>query len=106
MYVKFNNPEEFIEEMKARLPDNPHPVRVTNRFSAWREISKVHNVTVVATYRRGDIIVLLEKYCGADWSSGSEEDEKVHARAEDVQRRVREAAQAMGLGIAAGVYEA
>lgn len=110
--VKFNHPDEFIDELQKEfgglkaglIPTIPPILRLTNLFRTIPEIAPIMSLTVVATIRVRDDIIKLERYCGQIWKMESQ-DKPTQERAEEVHRKLEEAAKELGLEVRAGVFE-
>jgi len=107
MLVKFNDLNEFLAEMEK---DRDEITRGIVRVTTLREQSKAPSFpflfyTVIATYRRGDEIVRLDRFCGNYWpkveSKGNEETER---NIKDAYKALDEKIKELGLEMRAGVY--
>jgi len=107
MIVKFNDPKEFLEEMeKDRDEIDRRIVRLTTLRTPSKQVHSIYLYTVVATYRRGDEIVRLEKFCGDYWhdinTKGNEKTEQnIKATYEILEEGIRK----LGLEVRGGTYE-
>jgi hypothetical protein len=112
--VRFNDAEEFCQELARRGPDIEPVVRLTRRFLPARSDKygqlPYSHVQVVATYLRrgggaGPVIVELATYCGQRWPGlPGEVNDDTDGAAERVMARVKLEAEAHGYEVAAGVY--
>jgi len=104
MKVKFNNPDEFIEEMEKdgqRISRNI--VRLTTMRRISEKISALHFVSVIATYRVGDEIIELDAYCGNEWTNKA--DDKVWNKVKEIYDKIQKACERLNLEVRAGFYE-
>jgi len=107
MLVKFNDLDEFLAEMEK---DKSEIARGIVRVTTLREKSKSPSFpfffySVIATYRRGDEIVRLDRFCGNYWpkvesKSNKETEENIQGIYEALDRKIKE----RGLEMRAGVY--
>ncbi len=108
MIVKFNDPGEFIEELKREYgqPGIAEPVilRLTTLTSMSSMSPNIHHVSVVATFKdsRGDV-VKLEKYVGDVWGLG--QDDKVWETVKKLHEFITTTSQEFGIDVRAGVLE-
>ena len=104
MLVKFNNAEEFTEELERESLAKP-VVRLTYLRKANEKIAPLTTLFVVGTAKAADgDIIRLEHYCGALWGIG-QEDEKTQRHAEDVYRFIENHCRDLHLEVRAGIFE-
>jgi len=117
--VKFNQPEEFIEELgkdahatsivgdRAVMTIKDRIVRVTSQSKSSSLSPNIRYIIILATYERASgQIVRLEHFCGETWAGvGGEVNEKTKERANEVGDLIRQAGAAQGLDVRAGVIE-
>ena len=104
--VKFNEVDEFLEEIEKDHRDIERGVvRVTNMFRTSRISLTTRNTLVVSTYVLRHQLVRLEVYCGDLWGVNAEDDQKVMARAEEVQDRIAAKCKEVGLELRSGILE-
>jgi hypothetical protein len=106
--VRFNQPDEFIAEMRARGPNVEGLVRVTGMHEMTRTFPIGH-LYVFATYVRrvGDVeqLVELRHYCGQVVGGPKRHDDAATTRADVVSDQLRAAIEEAGHQYAAGTYE-
>lgn len=105
MRVKFNDPDEFIEELKKSAP-MPKVLRVVRKFDAGM---KPTSLSVVATAVHGQPgashhVLYLETYVGQLFGFG-DADERTNGLAEKVADKLKAAAAELGLDVRSGVFE-
>lgn len=104
MKVKFNITEEFIEEMKKDRDEIERAIiRLTTLKSYSEKTPGLYLISVISTYRRGDEIIELKKFCGDVF--GKEDAAEVWERVQQVYTEIEKAAKELGLEIRPGVYE-
>lgn len=104
--VKFNDVEEFLEEMGA------HPkgafedglVRVTQRTAQGGSLPLRHVSVVASAVIHGRLFV-LERYVGQLFGIGSEGDARTRKDAEAIVDRLCAGCAALGLATRPGVFE-
>ncbi len=105
MLVKFNDPGEFVEELKkdVELVDR-RLVRITGLY---RQVMgpAVRDYSVVATARVGSDLYRLEKYIGQLWGLKAEDDKLVLRKGEEVKDQLDLACVELGLSVRAGLLE-
>ena len=106
--VKFNNVDEFCDEVGKDPPDHGI-VRITYLFTPSSISPNIRYVQVVATClktRDGDAeqIVRLAKYAGELWGMGGA-DEKVMEKAEETKKALESRCRRMHLDVRGGVLE-
>ena len=102
--IKFNYPDEFIEELtKAKLAEPI--VRLTNLQRMSEKIAPLRSLAVVSTTKAasGDII-RLEHYCGDLWGH-EREDQKTWDRAKAAGDQITKACDELKLEVRAGILE-
>jgi len=110
MKVTFTNPDEFIEELKKDKEKVVWGiVRLTTAYKPTK-ISSVYTVEVVSTYRKGDEIIELRKFCGDVWSNlkgerAFKEEEKAFKVRDSIYEKIENACQELGIEVRAGIYE-
>ena len=112
MQLHFNDPDEFLTELRQAPPTLEPVLRLTVRHHLDRQTGVFRHLTVVASFPRVlpgptgplPLVVLLESYQGEDWGNGIEESRKTRQRAEILLKRLREAAQELRLECQPGVY--
>lgn len=106
--VKFNNVDEFIQELELSPPDHGI-VRATYIFTPSSISPNIRHVQVVATCfitREGDAeqIVRLEKYAGDLWGMG-DVDERVMEKAEEAKSSLESKCRHLNLDVRGGMLE-
>jgi len=102
--IKFNYPDEFIEELKKEPLAKP-VVRITNLRRLNEKWAPLASLTVVATAKAADgDIIRLDHYCGSLWGH-KEEDEKAWEHAKATGDEIRDACSKLNLEVRAGIYE-
>jgi hypothetical protein len=110
--VRFNNCEEFLEEISARPPTDKL-VRITQRYTSSGFSPAVKHVAVIATYYRShdrdgnpcQCVVQLERYIGDDWGHDATGTKSVPVKAEETVKLLSANCEKMGLKVGAGVLE-
>lgn len=108
MQVRFNEVDEFIEEVSREFKGAqifPKPIlRLTGLLKETS--TPLRNLYLCATILnlRGQI-VLLEKYCGGLWAPGSPEDKKTQDRYAEFHSQIEKAVEELPLEVRHGVYE-
>jgi len=104
MKVIFNEPKEFIEELRKEK-DRVHRriVRVTIRLKKAETAlgAAAFQIAVVATCRAGDELIVLEKPCGSCFILNDE----VRKRANEVIEQLKKEIEEVGLEVRGGMYE-
>jgi len=106
MIIKFNDLDEFLAEMEEDRDEITRGiVRVTTLREANRTAPNLYFYSVIATYRRGDEIVRLDRFCGNYWPRVDPEgNEKTRKNIEDIYGVLEERIKALNLEMRAGVY--
>jgi hypothetical protein len=116
MKVRFSIIEEFLAELRLDTPVedtsvggvwDEHILRVTRTYEQTKQPIILH-CHVLATCVIRDKIVELRQYCGQIWDVTDHEppsNAETQTRAEALLAQLREAAEALGLEVRAGVYE-
>lgn len=107
--VKFNDPDEFIEELKKERGNiRLNIVRLTNRWTPIPNVAPIRALSVIATaqvtHGITHDIIRLEKYCGNIWDIG-EEDKDTYDRAKQIHDKVEKACQELEIEVRAGIVE-
>jgi len=112
--VKFNSVEEFLEELKKSQP-SPGIVRVTFLSKQSSLSPNIRHLLLVSTFllrgwvgaeqRPIEDIVRLDKFCGSTWGLNTEEDMKVHERAQAAAKQIEDICKELGYEVRAGVFE-
>jgi hypothetical protein len=108
--VRFNDPAEFAEELRARGPNVEPVVRVTYRWTADTGGLPLRHLSVVAGYLRrlpGGAILPTElvHYAGEVWHGLNEQASQLcRERANRARDEVARAAQELGLVVCPGIY--
>jgi hypothetical protein len=113
MKLRFNDPEEFINELRHSPPDGEPVLRVTVRQQLDRHTGAFRHVSVVASYLRLlteaahaiPLSVTLVVYVGEDWGPEFEGSQQVRRRADELLARLRAEAHGLSLECRPGVYE-
>ena len=104
MIVHFSEVAEFIEELqKNKSTIDSGILRVTRRFIPWPDIPRIYNISVVATYKMGDVIVRLDVYCGDTFNE--EHTKKADQEGEKIIAKLKKASADFGLSYRAGMYQ-
>ena len=111
--VRFDQPHEFVAELRARGPTVEPLVRLTlvglTRRGYRGSPLPGQDLWVHAGYlrRTGDLVqlVTLERFVGA-WRDAAELDARTEQRANQVLQFIRASAAALGVELVAGRYEA
>jgi hypothetical protein len=112
MELRFNDPDEFLAELRLAPPNAEPLVRLTVRRRLDAQTGAIHHVSVVATYLRVlraasgplALVVVLEAYQGEDWGESFDCSGKTRQRAEQLLDRLRSIAGDLGLECAPGAY--
>ena len=110
MHVKFNQVDEFCEELE-RDAGSPQGVdrgivRVTNLWTASKTVPSIKFAKVIATYSHRGQIVRLEHMCGDYWLEvETPENDKTMERAAADHATVKEACERLGLELRSGTLE-
>jgi len=106
--VRFNDPEEFLCELAMNPPNLEQLVRATKLFEQTNQFP-IRHLSVIATYMllRGSGLfrVSLRRYCGQIWEHSPDENQKIYDKADEILRRIDEAAAKLHLETRAGIYE-
>jgi hypothetical protein len=114
--VRFNDPDEWLHELRERPPDLEPVVRITAQFE-MTSTYPLQNLSVVATYARlaGPIghpvmVVELRRYFGQVFAATRPNDphrdpDNVRGRADELMGRLTAECQALGYATPGGVYE-
>lgn len=113
MELRFNDPDEFLAELRQAPPDAEPVLRLTVRRRLDPHTGAFAHVSVVAGYLRllpaGSeplaMPVILEAYQGQDWGAGFEQTRKTLQRAQDLLVRLQSQARDLGLECRPGTYE-
>ena len=107
--VKFNNPGEFLAELKQDCQQIARGiVRVTSLYRGSTVSPSLHHLSVVATARVGRDLVRLDYYCGDLWQIGDQDsphDQHVMERGQRISRALQDGCSQLGLEVRAGVLE-
>jgi len=102
--IKFNYPDEFIEELKKEPLAKP-VVRLTNLRRQNEKTFPLASLTVVATAKAADgDIIRMDHYSGSLWGH-NQEDEKTWEHAKAIGDQIRKACEELNLEVRAGIYE-
>jgi len=102
--VKFNQPEEYLDEM-SKDPPPDKIVRSTVIYRGSRLTPNIKHVSVLATYlSKRNQIILLEHYCGDVWV-GQDVNQKTQQKINEVQDKIDRCAQELGLEVRDGTLE-
>lgn len=107
MKILFNNDIEFLDEVrKDKEAIERKVVRRTTLRKPSKETPDIFGLSVVATYRRGDEVVKLQKFCGnhsgrLDTRGNKKTKDKIKQTYEMLDREI----EALGLQVRAGSYE-
>ncbi len=108
--VKFNNVDEFIEELNTEFGFNETAsmpifgiVRVTNQFVSTN-VGPLQHLFVLATFKSGVDIVRLDRFVGDIWKHEGQ-DKPVYERAEEVRQKIVQACAELKLEVRAGLWE-
>jgi hypothetical protein len=104
MIVRFSDVSEFIEELQK----DPGAVdrgilRVTRKFDPWPDIPKIFNISVVATYKSGDVIVRLDMYSGDTFND--EHTKKANQEGDKIIAKLKKVSDELELKYRAGMYQ-
>lgn len=108
--VAFSDPDEFLSELRDRGPNVERVLRLTFRWTPDESGAPVSGLRLVATYLRRvapDVlaIVQLDHHLGVVWHGVPDPaSDQCRERAEQLRTRVRRAAEAHGLDVAAGTH--
>ena len=108
--VRFNDVDEFIEELTARPPNLDKVLRVTRQYEHSSKLP-IQNVSVIATALRnlagvGLMRIKLSCYLGQRHAVGSDETSKhIENKGDDIMAKLEEAAKKLDLIVGAGVIE-
>ena len=106
MKVRFNQPQEFCEELeKDHFQIERGIIRTTIRYEVSKMSPNIHHVFAVATYSVDNQVVEMEKYCGDIWRINQEQDDEVMARAKECLDTVENTAKSCGCEIRSGSLE-
>ena len=113
MRLKFNDPEEFLAELRLSPPNLERVLRASVRRQLDRQTGVFRHLTVTACYLRllehpsgpVPLAVSLESYQGEDWGREVEESQQTRRRTEELMAQLRAAARELGLECRPGVYE-
>jgi hypothetical protein len=131
MIIKFNQVDEFVEELKKEFPiaiPNPDPdlnqeekkslmaairrglgqiLRLTCLYRDSTMNSNIKHATVIATIKSASEkdIIRLERYCGEMWGVGGEVDDKVKANRDTAFKSIEDACKELGIEVRAGIFE-
>jgi hypothetical protein len=106
--VKFNEPDEFIQELQKDYPDRygGRPIiRLTGLIKNARLLPIRHLYLAASIINPRDQIVKLEKYCGDLWGSNTKSDQDSRARYDELYGMVKKAAEDLNLEVRGGVFE-
>ena len=111
MKVKFNAAQEFLEELQADHASGlvfRRLVRLTNVYTTSSISPNIKHVSVAASYivKHPDDLQLAElmRDCGDVWNI-PESDKTTLERADQVQAKVKQACDSLGLEVRAGLYD-
>ena len=104
MLVKFNDPREFIEELKkdAGLVSRGI-VRITQQVTCSGKMP-IKYLSVVGTTQVINTVVRLDRYCGEIWNI-PHVDQKTCAKAEELIVNLKTELESAGLEVRAGIIE-
>jgi hypothetical protein len=113
MELRFNDPDEFVAELRHGPPNAELMLRLTVRRRLDAQTGAFAHVSVLATFLRRlpdgppptVLVVALEAYQGEDWGPGFEQTRTTLDRAERLLGRLRTEARVMGLEYRPGMYE-
>jgi len=113
MTVRFNDPEEFINELRQAPPNLEPILRLTVRCRLDTQTGVINHLSVMATYLRflpgpsGPIpsVVALEAYQGEDWGPHFDCSRKTRHCTQELLARLRSVAGELDLECRSGVYE-
>ncbi len=115
MIVRFNNVDEYLEELEKEAAQGHIPrgiVRATSMYSPSKLSPNIHNLSVVSTFlsspphgRNADVyMVRLDKRCGQLWDLESQ-DQAVVEQAEQVHLKISQKCAALNLDLRSGLIE-
>ncbi len=100
--VRFNSVDEFLQEMGCNAgATDDGVVRVTQSFRG----GGIREVTVLATFVRGDRIVRFEAYVGTAAHGMDAMNDDTEQRAKALMASIEARAKELGLAVRPGVYE-
>lgn len=103
MRVRFSDVDEYLEELRKDAPLVDRKIlRLTNSFQARSFSPHIHTLTVMATARVNDSVVVLEASCGDLWGQ-SVPDEETLGRADAIHSRIKQTAADLELEVRAGL---
>ncbi len=119
MIIKFNDPGEFLDELKKEYPTsfsetkNMAPVihnpilRLTKLHRASSVSPNIHLIVALATIksRDGQDIIRLERYMGDDWGLGKQSPPNTLEATEKLLKELEQGARELGLEVRAGMLE-
>jgi hypothetical protein len=108
MIVRFNDVNEFIEEIQLDLAQIDRGIVQVTKAVSLTATPPLRHLAVVATARIGDTVVRLDHFCGELWEERATEgshDAKIYARAEELMKRIEIAARSSSLEVRAGIVE-
>lgn len=108
--VKFNDVEEWGEELRTDLPDRGI-VRLSYLFKPSRITPNIRHVLLVATHtvtRPGGPphqLVRFEKYIGDLWGLNQDTDNQVMERGEELKAKIEAVCRGLHVDVRAGIFE-
>ena len=118
MIIRFNQVEEFIEELKKEYPNPKIPCYILRLTCSYQYQSNGVNPnalkpapikigTVIATIKSAskEDIIRLERYCGEYWGADFKGDETTKANVETAFKSIEDACKELGIEVRAGIFE-